>query len=145
MSEEKEGLVFDFENINPGEWFTYPENENTKVCLRVCAGDDLTSIRKQSMKRKVDWKVNPVSKELERKVYIEEADPDGDLFNELLWDFCIVDWAGVLDGKKTPIPCTRENKKFLMGKSVKFSSFVVDCLEKLKLFKTNELEEEIKN
>lgn len=145
MTEEKDGFVIDLSNPNPGEWFTFPENENTKVCLRICAGDDLNQIRKQSMKKKVEWKVNPSTKRLERNVYEEEVDSEGDLFNELLWDFCIVDWVGVLDASKNPIPCTKENKKFLMGKSVKFSTFVVDCLDKLRVYKSEELEEEIKN
>lgn len=148
MSEEMQemnGIQFDLNNLNPGEWFVYPDNENTKICLRVCAGDDLREITKQTTKKKIEWKVNPTTRRVERAVYDDDLDPDGSLFNELLWDFCIVDWEGILDSNKNKIPCTRENKKLLMGKSVKFAQWVVSCLDILRESNKEKEEEEIKN
>jgi hypothetical protein len=112
--------TFNLKNLNPGTWFDF--KDGGRVCLRVCAGGDLRTIRKQTVTIKKEWK--------DGKRVIDE-DVNTDLQNELIWDFCIVDWEKFFDVEKKPIPCTKENKLLLMDKSIKFSSFIGDCLLKL--------------
>lgn len=132
----KEAVVLDLENLNPGIWFSYRDSDVAKVCLRTCAGDDLREIRKVTVKKKVEYKNGT-------RFPYEEANEE--LFRELLWDFTIVDWKGFVDAKGNLIPCTKENKLLLMGKSTAFSDFVTDCLEILKGDAEKEKEEEEKN
>jgi len=125
-------MQFDLENLNPGTKFFFDETDELKgsVTIRVCAGDDLRAIRKQSSKKKVEYR---------RGQRIEYPDTNEVVENELLWDFCIVDWDGVLDKNGGNILCTKANKVLLMGKSPSFSKFVGDKLSILA-----ELEEEEK-
>lgn len=134
MSEEKSGSIFNLEDLNPGVLFDM--EGGGKVRLRVCAGDDFRNIRKQTLKKKVEYKNG------QRHSY-EEIDED--LENKLLWDFCIIDWENFFDGSGNPIPCTKENKVLLMGKSIKFSRFVLDSLNKLAEINSEQAEAESKN
>jgi len=133
MSEEK-GIVFNLAELNPGVVFDF-ENGGT-VTLRVCAGDDFRHIRKQTSKKKVEYKNG-------QRFQVEIIDED--LENQLLWDFCIIGWENFFDGSGSPILCTRENKILLMGKSIKFSRFVLDCLNKITEIETEQAETERKN
>jgi hypothetical protein len=119
---KEQKAVFDFDNLNPGVWFPYKDSDTASICLRVCAGDDIKAIRKQTTKTKVEYKNN------QRFTY---EDTNDELYRELLWDFCIVDWKGFANKSGIEIPCTKENKLLLMGKSVDFAKFVGDSLEKL--------------
>ncbi len=135
MSELK-GSFFNLEELNPGTCFEL--EGGGKIYLRVCAGDDYRKIRKQSVTKKVDYK------NAQRFPYDSVNE---DLENKLLWDFCIVNWENLFsDVEKTmPIPCTTENKMLLMGKSLKFSRFVSDCLSKLTEIDVEQEEIERKN
>ena len=114
-------MKFDLDNLNPGTRFDFPDSD-AWVCLRTCAGDDLKAIHKQSRKKRIDYR---------RGQRFEYQKTDEDLESRLLWDFCITDWGGLFDKPGKPIACNTEMKIALMGKSVVFSSFVVDCLDKL--------------
>lgn len=116
------GVIFDLENLNPGIWIDYDEEGKAQVCIRICAGDDLKYIRKKTVKKKIEYKNG-------QRFEFEETNED--LFRELLWDFCIVDWKGFIgkDGKE--IECTKENKLLLMGKSIEFAKFLGEALEKV--------------
>lgn len=131
-------MQFDLENLNPGTKFFFDEDDEKKgsVTLRVCAGDDLRAIRKQSSKKKVEYR---------RGQRIEYPDTNEEVENALLWDFCIVAWEGVLDSKNVSIPCTKENKTLLMGKSPVFSKFVGDKLSVLADIEDEEKEKLEKN
>ena len=106
------------------------------MTFRVCAGDDFRNIRKQTLKKKVEYKNG-------QRFQIEVIDED--LENQLLWDFCIIGWENFFDASGNPIPCTKENKILLMGKSIKFSRFVLDCLNKIAEIETEQSEVERKN
>ena len=131
-------MQFDLENLNPGTKFFFDEDDEKKgsITLRVCAGDDLRAIRKQSSKKKVEYR---------RGQRIEYPDTNEEIENALLWDFCIVGWEGVLDAKGSSISPTKENKTLLMGKSPSFSKFVGDKLSILADLEEEEKEKLEKN
>jgi hypothetical protein len=112
--------------LNPGTWFDYGADGKASVCIRICAGDDLKDLRKKTTTPKVEFK--------QGQRYSYDITNE-DLYKDLLWDFCIVDWKGFVGKDGKAIPCTLENKSRLMGKSYEFSKFVGSCLDKL-----NELE-----
>lgn len=126
--------VFNLDNLNPGKW--YEMEGGGEICLRVCAGDDYKAIRKQTVRRKVEWKMG---------TRVEYDITDDEKQSELLWDFSIVDWKNIFDANKVEIPCNKENKKLLMGKSLFFSKFVSDKLSEMTEELAEVKEEEEKN
>ncbi len=127
-------MKFNLEELNPGTWF--PFEGDARACVRACAGDDLREIRRQCVKRKVEYRNG------QRLVY-EEIDED--LQSQLLWDFCIIGWEGFVDQNGKDIPCNSEFKKILMGKSIKFSAFIGECMEKINALNKIQAEEAAKN
>jgi len=126
--EEMGGAVFDINGeLNPGTMFKM--EGGGKIWLRVCAGDDLRDIRKQTVSKKKEYK--RMDGTIQR---ITWEDTDETLQSKLIWDFCIVNWENLFsDAKKTiPIPCTTENKLKLMGRSLVFSNFVGESLKTLR-------------
>lgn len=139
LKQEFVGSVFDINgDLNPGTAFDMPGGG--VIYLRVCAGDDLKAIRKQTVEKKKEYK--EIKGTMHRLVYEETKE---DLQSELIWDFSIINWERLFDAAKNPIPCTKENKIKLMGKSVIFSKFVSDCLEKMRKDLGIVEEEETKN
>lgn len=128
---------FNLSNLNPGRWFDFGEvvegEDPARVKLRVCAGDDLRAIQKKTVSEKTEYHKG------ERYVVKK---PNEDLQNDMIWDFCIVDWEGILNEETgQPLPCNLENKKLLMGKSVEFSTFVADKLTEIREVEEKEEEE----
>lgn len=109
--EEKQGVWFEME-------------DGGRVQLHALSTDEFKAIKKQTTKKKVDFK--KVEGTPQRFEY-EEVNED--LQNELFWDAVIVAWEKLFDGKGSIIPCTKENKIMLMNRSVKFAKFVSDGLK----------------
>lgn len=129
-------MQFDIDNLNPGVWFTM--EGGGQVCIRVCDGDSLRAIRKVTTKKRAE--IKKIDNLMQRLSYEETND---DLQEEMIWDYCIVDWKDINDAKNEPIPCTKANKLLLVGKSITFAKFVGDCLNKLReQFEEDEKEEE---
>ena len=128
-------MKFDLNDLNPGAWFTFPEGDG-KVCLRVCDIDVLDEIRKQTVVKGVEYK---------KGQRFEFHNDNPGLERELTYDYCIMDWKNINDANGKPIPCDRKMKKLLMGKSVEFSSFIVECLSKLNEFDAASKKERAKN
>lgn len=125
---------FNLSNLNPGTWMDL--SIGGRVCLCVCSGDDLREIRKQCVKKKVEYRgVN-------RFVY-EEIDEEKQ--SEAIWDFCIRDWEEICDQEGKAIPCTREMKVLLMGKSPEFARAVGEGLQTLTKVEADRVEEAGKN
>lgn len=111
--EEKQGTWFEMEG-------------GGRVQLRTLTADDLKTIRKATVKKRVEFKkVDGTPGRFE----VEETDEDKQ--NEMFWDRVIVSWENLFDGKGEAIPCTKENKMLLILKSVKFSKFVGESLRVL--------------
>jgi len=140
-------IVFDLEE-KPGVWFDlYGDG---RVQLRAISADDWKEIRKQTVKKKVEYK--RVEGKAER-FPVEEVNED--LQNELFWDKTIQSWDGFSikikkDGKTEIVNCIPENctsdlKFLLMMRSPKFAKFVGECLKQLTEDETKQAEQAEKN
>lgn len=131
-------MRFNLEELNPGVWIALDEDhpEQGKLCLRVANGEALDEIKKKTHKKRV---------EIRRGQRFEVEEVNEALYDELLWDYCIVDWEGILDAKGKPIPCTRENKVRLLRGSPLFLQLYIDCIGRLDEYRKQALEEEEKN
>ena len=111
-------------NGDAGAWFDL--EGGGRVQLRTMDADTLKAIRKQTVKRKVEYK------RLEGKAErIEYEERDEERENTLFWDHVIMAWENFFDGAKAAIPCTQETKLLLLSKSTKFSTFIGECLKTL--------------
>lgn len=116
-------MKFNLLALNEGSWFDFTDNpDEGSICLRVCDGDTLKAIFKATSKSKVTYK--------DRQRY-EYEEIDADLRSVMIWDYCIVDWKCLTDQDGNLIPCTKETKLLLMGKSVSFATFVSGKINEL--------------
>ena len=118
-------MKFDLTELNPGAFFSFDEYEGEDgggVTIRLANGKILDEINKACIKKKVEF----------RRGQRHEVIIDNDeLRSKMLWEYVIIDWKGLYDQDGKEIPCTKENKIMLMQGSVKFSSFIGNCVEKL--------------
>jgi hypothetical protein len=133
-------MQIDLERLNPGTWFDM--DGGGRICLRTCAGDDYRAIHDQAVKRKSEVVFDPKTRQPHR---LNSEETDERLLSELLWDFVIVDWSDLFDAKQQPIPCTREMKQLLMGRSPSFSAHVSGLLAQLRIVEEKEAEDLPKN
>jgi len=119
-------MLIDLENLNPGTWFDM--TDEVKVCLRVCDTEAMRKIRLKTTTKKNEFK--KIDGKHERFTW-EESDDEMQM--DMIYDYCIVDWEGIID-KKTGlgVPCNSENKKLLMGKHLQFAKFISDSLDLLR-------------
>jgi hypothetical protein len=116
--------TFDLEE-EAGAWFEM--DGGGRVQIRLISPETMKSIRKQSVKRRVEFK-----KVDGTPARFEHEEIDEDLQSELFWDDCIVGWQGLMDAKGREIPCTKENKLLLMNlRSGMFRTFVVSAINRL--------------
>lgn len=116
-------MKFDLSELNPGVFFPFDEEDgNGGVTIRLANGKVLDDINKRCSKKKVDFRRG------QRHEYTVDNES---LRSELLWDYVIMDWKDLSDLSDNPIPCDKDNKIKLMQGSVKFSSFIGKCVEKL--------------
>ena len=114
-------MILDLTELNPAVKFQF--GDDAFVWLRTCAGDDWRKIEKQTTTKRVEYKVGQ---------RFEIIDEDKEARNAMLWDFCIVNWEGLIDKNGNDISCTKENKIMLMDKSILFAQFVSNSLETLR-------------
>lgn len=116
--------IFNFKDPNPGVWFKFDADdpESGEICIRATNQARRDEIRKKTMKRRVEYKHGQ---------RFEVTDTDDVLFSEMLWDYSIVDWKGLVDEEEKPIPCTTETKTKLMRENVGFAQFVGACITKI--------------
>jgi hypothetical protein len=109
---------------NPGIWFKFDDNdpESGEVGIRPLNAAKREEIRKRAIKKRVEYKHGQ---------RFEVEDVNDDLFSELLWDYSITDWTGLVDDDGNEIPCTPEKKVFLMKNHVGFARFIGDKMETL--------------
>lgn len=113
--------TFSLREPNPGAWFSFDESDPAggKICLRIMNSITLRNIRRAAVKPRVEYKHGQ---------RFEFTDTDEDLISDMTWDYCIVDWTGLEDDDGKPIPCTKENKVFLMRENLQFQTFVMACM-----------------
>lgn len=133
-------MKFDMGNLNPPAWFYFDDSDPSqgKVLLRVCSGTDLDDINRKTSKKQPPEYRRGNRYEIPDKV-------DEKRRAEMLWDFMIVDWEGVLDQNGYEIKCTPDNKNKLMRESVAFATFIASSLDKLTADITKYQEEVEKN
>jgi len=115
-------MKFDLENLNPGVFFPFNDEDGGGVEVRLANGLKLDEINKKCSKKKVEFRKGA------RHEFIEENEEKR---SELLWDYVIVNWKGIKDLDGNEIACTTENKVKLMRGSVEFATIVGSCIEKL--------------
>ncbi len=121
-------MPFAIKNLNPPARFHYPNDTGDEwVELRNLSVDDFRQLRKKTTTHKVDyWRGDKKGKP--HRFEVNEFDEDQ--LYELMWDKQIVDW-NILDTDGNIIPCNYDNKLLMVGNSVEFSAWVVDCLNTL--------------
>ena len=118
-------MKLDLDNLNPGVFFPFDEDGDDKsgVTIRLANGETLDEINKKCTKKKEVFR---------RGVRNEVITDNEELRSQMLWEYVIIDWNGLIDDKTgDEIPCTEENKTKIMRGSVMFSSFIGECVEKL--------------
>ena len=126
-------MKLNLKDLNPGTWFKFDEEdpESGSICLRVLNAGKLAEIRDKTIKTQVEYRGTN---------RFEYQSMDNAARDRIIWDYCIVDWEGLIDDEEKPIECTTENKISLMNGHVGFSVFIESCLEKLN--KLNEIHAE---
>ena len=116
--------TFNMTDPNPGIWFKFnPDDpESGEISLRPQNAEQRNKTRKKAVKDRVEYKQGQ---------RFEVQDVDDELFSELVWDYSIVDWSGLVDDKGKQIECTTENKVFLMRNHIGFARFVAEKLGEL--------------
>lgn len=127
LLDERAGVWFDLEG-------------GGRVHLRPMTPDTIKAIRKQTVKRRVEYK--RIEGKAER---FEVEEIDEDLQNALFWDHIILGWENILDGRSEEIPCTRETKTLLMSRSAAFARFIGESLKTLNEAESDAAEADEKN
>ena len=135
-------MRFDLSGESHGEWFRFfksevkengeivyaePENGAGRVCIRLGDPKTIGDIQAKTRVKKSEFVVNPTDRKMERVVYYDQTDEQARKEQELVWDYAIQEWEGILDKNGNDVPCTAENKLKLMGIPV-FARFVHRCL-----------------
>ena len=136
-------MRFDLSVETQGEWFKFfnsevkengeiaylePEENAGRVCLRIADPDTVEKIQSQTRKKVSEFAFNPKSRSMERVTYFEQTPAQERKERELIWDFAIQDWQGIMDQDGNEIPCTLENKLRLMN-IPRFARFIGRCLQ----------------
>src|SRR3990172_2631501 len=135
-------MRFDLSGVQ-GEWFKffrseikengdvmylYPEDDAGRVCLRIAAPETMDNIQAQTRKKVKEFVHNPKTRAMERVEYFDQTDAQEKKERELIWDYAIQAWEGILDKDGEEIQCTTENKLKLMN-IPQFARFVGRCLQ----------------
>jgi hypothetical protein len=139
--------TFDIEE-KPGKWFKMPGGG--RVQLRTLTSNDWKAIRKVSVKHEPF--VHEIDLELPNKeikkipTVLDHEIIDQALQSEMVNDLSIVDWEGLFDKNKKPIPCNYDTKTLLMSlKDPSFRDFVNTKMKVLQEAEAKEAKENEKN
>lgn len=120
-------MPWDLENLNPPCRFFFGSDGIEWVDLRLASNADRRRIREESVKTRIEYKVNPETRRMERIEYVEV---DEEALNRAANRFAITGWS-LVDKKGDPIAFTPENVDRLMGGSREFAEFVANGLRQL--------------
>ena len=133
LSGETQGVWFKFFNSEMGEngELTYldPKEGAGEVCIRAMDSDLARELEARTSKTVEKFVLNPKTRAMERVQYKEQTPDQKREENDGTWDYVIQDWRGILDMNGDEIPCTSENKKRIMKKSLQFLWFVARCIQ----------------
>ena len=138
-------MSFDMNNLNPVTRFFWEDGDKEWVDLRLASDSDTEKLRKKAgIKMKTEYRRDARRGQLQRLEYLDADEEKLGKFAELLNDHVISDWC-LLTKEGEKIPCTTENKIKLLRGSPKFSEWIADCLEKLRLDTKTQEDKERKN
>lgn len=115
-------MQIDIDNLNPGTFFEWNDNSEGGITLKLCTGEDLKRIRRETEKNQPAIFRRGQRYELDPKVDAEKRE-------QMIWDHSIVNWEGLKDANGNDVVCNLENKIKLMNGSIQFASFVGECLD----------------
>jgi len=126
-------MPFDLNNLNPPVRFFWPGDEKGEewVELRVMVdADQLKFVKEVGIDRKQAFKVNPLSKKMERVEYVDANLAKDEAFAYKIFDHTIAAWY-LRDPDGAEITCSFDNKVLLMTRSREFRVWVDECLATL--------------
>lgn len=132
-------MLINLAEPNPGVFFNWPNAKTDKdggITLRALTLEKLEEVDNLTITKK---------KRFRGSIPYDDIKIDEKKKEELIWDYCIVNWENLQDEKGKDIPCTLENKINLMKTQFQFSVFVADCLDQLSEFTEGQKETESKN
>ena len=110
-------LRLNMNDLNPGIFFLWPTSEKKEqggITVRALTNQKRDEFLTATTTEEEDYR--------DGRVYVRK-DEDKDTFNELTYDYCIVDWTELYDNDK-PIPCNKKNKLKLMKEHPVFPGLV---------------------
>lgn len=110
-----------FNTDNKGTFFKFSDDDGG-VTVRVCPASVIKKISKATTKKLAKVKQGRL---------IKDEIVDEDKYDQMLWDYVIVDWKKVCGSDGIELPCTTENKVLMMNESIEFAQFVGKCIELL--------------
>lgn len=112
-----------FKNPNEGIFFYWPwpaSSENTGgITVRTINGKELAAIMDACTTK---------TEEVNDGKIAERTEVDREMRDNLIWDYCIVDWTDLYDEDGAEIKCTQANKRKLMREHPVFPEFVNECI-----------------
>ena len=121
-------MSFDLNNLNPSVRFYWDNSKKEWIELRNVPIGELRRIRKETIKKEVEY-YRPDESDI-RPFRYESEQIDEEKLNELLWDYQITDWY-FEDADGGAIPCTLENKLLLINNSTEFTDRIIKWLNQL--------------
>jgi len=133
-------VVYNAKDPNPPVKFFFDDNapEDGYLLLRTIPALQMDQINKKTTKKRP-----PEYRRGNRYEVPDEINEN--LRAEMMWDYMIVGWDGILDDKNKNIQCTTEKKVEFMRNWPWFAIFVGECLEQLTTDVRNPRADEIKN
>lgn len=131
-------------DLNPGTWFSFEEDKPDEggVCVRIMNNEAIDEMTKQTRKKMVDYH-SAGRGVAEQRFEYWQIDEDKEF--DMMWEYCIVDWRGVVNSDGMGIECTREAKVRLMKEFIPFIRFVTKCQKRINAQFVVEEEIESKN
>jgi hypothetical protein len=128
-------MQFNRSNPNPGVLFPWPEGKGG-ITLR-----PLTLEKRQE----IDKETVTTTKIYQDGLVYTDREPDENKRFEMINDYCIQGWSGIVDETGADIPCTLENKLLVLRQDPRAAQFITDCMIKLNEIETKRREKERKN
>lgn len=102
-------MKVNIKKLNPGTWFTF--KEDFEVCIRVITDDKQKKFKELCT---------------EKEILNEKK------FNEMMIDYCVVNWRGLYDEETdVEIPCTTENKMLFLVEDTEFNILMLKSINLL--------------
>lgn len=131
-------------SLDKGEWFPFfksqlledgdikysdPEpDEPCRIKLRLADSEFIEAMQKETRKEVVERVLNPKTRQMERLKDFDQTPEQRRQEREMIWDYAIMDWEGVLDVNGTVVECNLTNKMRMMNVPI-FARCVSRCLQ----------------